>query len=118
MAALWSRRAKGEWYERKAAALLKRRGYQIIERNFIARGGEIDIVALTGNCLVFVEVRQRGEGAKESAGESITAQKIRCIKRAAAQFITQRPAAKKLNIRFDVVLFDGGKPLHIEGAFT
>jgi len=97
---------------------LRRRGYEVVARNFVARGGEIDIVALKGQTLVFVEVRYRGEGAKETAAESISPRKIARIKRAAYEFLRRRPAAKRLKIRFDVVLFDGRKPRHIEGAFT
>ncbi len=47
---------KGETY---AAALLKRQGYTIIERNFTVRGGEIDIIAKDRDTLVFVEVKLR-----------------------------------------------------------
>ena len=49
--------------EAAAAALLRRSGYKIIERNFRVREGEIDIVAEHSGDLVFVEVKARRSGA-------------------------------------------------------
>jgi len=45
--------------EELAAELLRARGYTIVERNFRCRAGEIDLVALDGPTVVFVEVRSR-----------------------------------------------------------
>lgn len=108
----------GDRWERRAVGYLKRRGYEIVERNFVARGGEIDIVAFKGETLVFVEVRYRGKGSKETPAESITPKKMRRIKLAVADFLRRRPAAKSLRLRFDVILFNGKNIRHIEGAFT
>ena len=49
----------GPWGETLAAEYLKKKRYQIIERNYRSRFGEIDLIAKTGGFLVFVEVKLR-----------------------------------------------------------
>ena len=49
----------GDWYEDAAARWLCAQGWQVVQRNFRCKLGEIDIIALDGECLVFVEVRAR-----------------------------------------------------------
>ncbi len=53
----WWRRWFGHRSERAAAGFLRRLGYRILQHNFSCRLGEIDMVALDGQCIVFVEVR-------------------------------------------------------------
>ena len=66
------RRARGAAGERAAAELLARLGYEIVERNFRTRYGELDIVAVDQETLVFCEVRARvGREAIAYALESI-----------------------------------------------
>ena len=48
---------RGSEYEEIACEFLKGLGYEILERNYFCRSGEIDIVAMDGNILVFVEVK-------------------------------------------------------------
>ncbi|MDP9485252.1 MAG: YraN family protein, partial [Actinomycetota bacterium] len=58
-----SRRSSGEWGERLALRYLVERGYELIERNYRTRHGEIDLVMRQGTTLVFVEVKlRRGTG--------------------------------------------------------
>ena len=69
------RRARGAIGEEAAAALLTRLGYEIVERNFRTRYGELDIVAIDRDSLVFCEVRTRVGGnaiayALESIGQA------------------------------------------------
>jgi putative endonuclease len=66
------RRARGAAGERAAAEMLAALGYEIVERNFRTRYGELDIVAIDGAVLVFCEVRTRvGQNAIVYALESI-----------------------------------------------
>lgn len=66
------RRARGEIGEQAAADLLSRLGYEIVERNFRTKYGELDIVAVDRDTLVFCEVRARvGRDAIAYALESI-----------------------------------------------
>jgi putative endonuclease len=67
----------GRWGEQLAANHLESLGYQILEHNWRCRRGEIDLVASTGEILVFVEVktrRGRGHGMPE---EALTRAKVR-----------------------------------------
>jgi len=50
---------RGEAAESLAADFLQRRGLTVLERNYRCRFGEIDLVARSGELLVFVEVRAR-----------------------------------------------------------
>lgn len=82
------RGAAGEAY---VAGRLERAGYRILARNWRARGGEVDIVALDGEVLVFVEVRVRSGERYGSADESVDAAKLARIMRTAAQFVQAHP---------------------------
>jgi putative endonuclease len=92
----------GEWGERTAARRLSRRGYRIIARNYRASGAEIDLIALDGDTLVFVEVKTRRTDVCGEGTEAVDSRKRVQIKRAAAHFI-QRHRADERAIRFDVV---------------
>lgn len=52
-----SRRRQGDEAEELAAQILSQRGYQILQRNYTCRGGELDIIAEKEGVLCFVEVR-------------------------------------------------------------
>ena len=62
-----SRRAVGTHYEEEAARYLEQQGYQILERNFFSRYGEIDLIAKDEDTLVFVEVKYRSGRINPSA---------------------------------------------------
>lgn len=113
-----TRGEEGEFAERRAVRYLKRRGYEILMRNFRVRGGEIDIIAIEKRCLVFVEVRRRAEGAMVDAAESVTPKKRSRMIRAAKAYLARHPKAlESFTIRFDVIAFDGGKTEHHKNCF-
>jgi putative endonuclease len=66
------RRRLGQTGEELATRFLAGRGYTLVARNVRLAGGEIDIVARDGDCLVFIEVRTRRGGGFGSPEESIT----------------------------------------------
>lgn len=72
--------------EDAACTFLQRKQYQIIERNFRKGYGEIDIIALHNNVLVFIEVKTRSSSAFGSTFESITSSKIRSLLHAAKYY--------------------------------
>jgi putative endonuclease len=88
--------------EKIAAEFLLKQGYQILERNFRTALGEIDIVALDGKMLVFVEVKARS-GVRFGAPQfAVDARKQAKMSRVALAYLSQ----KKMNAsqcRFDVV---------------
>lgn len=106
--------ARGEDFAEK---YLRKKGYRIVERNFRCRLGEIDIIALDGRSLVFVEVKTRRNQNYGRPCEAVNAVKIRHILRAAACF-TALSHIGYGDIRIDVVeiLLQNGKPYihHIE----
>lgn len=74
--------------ETLAARHLQRLGYTLLERNLHIGGGELDLIAIKEDTLVFVEVKARHGSSHGSAGESITAAKARKLARAALAFLT------------------------------
>lgn len=101
---------RGIPFERAAESWLASQGLELVARNFRARGGEIDLVMRDATTLVFVEVRRRTRRRYGSALESITAQKVSRIRRAAEIFLKTRnftASGQHPSCRFDVVTFDG-----------
>ncbi len=78
-------------------------GYQIIARNWRVRGGELDVVALQGDELVFVEVRSRSAVASGNASETVDTRKLQHLMRAAARFIERHPEHEDRIWRVDLV---------------
>jgi putative endonuclease len=70
-----ARRALGQRGEELAGRCLAGKDYRILARNWRCSGGELDLVALDGDCLVFVEVRTRRGVEMGSPEESITPDK-------------------------------------------
>jgi len=103
--------------EERACAFLQKRGLRIVARNYRQRCGEIDLVALDGKTLVFVEVKQRATGAFGGPLAAVTPAKQRRIAQTAALYV----AGKRLkfdSIRFDVVCILPDKTELISHAFT
>jgi putative endonuclease len=92
----------GKSGEDTAVKYLESCGYEIIERNFSCKIGEIDIIAKEGDYLVFVEVKSRKNFDYGFPIEAITKGKIRNIKKA-AEFYLMVKGKRDIDIRFDVV---------------
>ena len=88
-----------------AVAVLKAKGYKIIERNFRSPVGEIDIVALEAQTLVFVEVKTRGSGEFGSAKWAVDHKKRRKISMTALDYLNRKSWGDR-PARFDVVAVD------------
>lgn len=88
--------------EELAVNLLTQRGYRLLERNWLCKRGEVDIIAMDGDTLVFVEVKSRGLGSRGSGAEAVGAVKQRRIVRAASEYLS-RTDNWSLPCRFDVV---------------
>jgi putative endonuclease len=114
----------GEDYENRAVALLENGGLILLERNFRGKPGEIDIIALDGQQLVFVEVRGRTNRCFASAAGSVDTRKQHRIILTAQLFLQRRPQFAQSPCRFDVITFEppqSGTPARIRwirGAFT
>lgn len=78
----------------------------IVARNVRAAAGEIDLVALDGETLVFCEIRTRRSCRQGSALESVTQAKQRQVIRVAEWFLAAHPKWRGRPVRFDVVAID------------
>ena len=92
---------KGLAGEVLAARFLREKGYIILSSNYHSRFGEIDIIAVDGQYIVFVEVKARSEGSMMLPREAVTGEKQRKILRTAALYMRAYPS--NLLPRFDVV---------------
>lgn len=115
------RRALGQAAESKAERYLRRKGYRILDRNVRSPLGELDLVARSGQVLVFVEVKARRTSALGGAAYAVDGRKQARLVRLAAQYLARHRLTDRL-CRFDVVLWregtDGpGQIEHIENAF-
>ncbi len=94
--------ALGKYGEEAAGKYLKSQGYQILESNFRKRYSEIDLVALEGKTLVFVEVKTRIGDKYGLPEEAITSWKLRSLTRAAYYYQMLHPKLPE-SLRIDVV---------------
>lgn len=95
-------RLLGATGEQAAEKHLRRQGYVILARNYRCAVGEVDLVALDGHCVVFVEVKARHDPDPEAALAAVGAEKQRRIARAAQHFLTRHRLLER-DVRFDVV---------------
>lgn len=109
-------RRLGANYEDAATDHLRSLGYTIVTRNYYAKVAELDIVALDGDVLVFVEVRQRSKGGWELPEESVSAAKQKRLWTAAELYVCET-LGREAPMRFDVVAFDGDMIRHHIDAF-
>jgi len=96
-------RARGMRAEDVAVRRLEKAGYQVIERNFSCKLGEIDLIARHGDQLVFVEVRSRHGKEAVDPVYSVNTRKQRKIIKAAQYYLTTRYTQYPV-CRFDVVI--------------
>jgi len=97
-----NRRKVGSAYENAVAAALENHGFRILERNFRCRIGEIDLIGLDGDCLVFVEVKYRKNQERGWPEQAVGLHKQQVISRTADYFMVKHPEYRYYPIRFDV----------------
>ncbi len=97
-----NKREVGTENEKKAAAFLVEKGYEILEFNFRCKNGEIDIIAKDGEYLVFIEVKYRNSLRSGYPLEAISVQKQRTISKCAMYYM-MKYGLDSFPARFDVV---------------
>ncbi|MEW6424696.1 MAG: YraN family protein [Bacillota bacterium] len=113
----------GRLGEDLAASYLKEKGYRLLARNYRCRLGEIDIIALDENVLVFIEVRCRSSDRFGLPQESVQWPKQTKVRKIALHYLKTAGPKFAAPVRFDVLalLFDRDHRLrrleHIENAF-
>lgn len=85
----------GEIGEKIAEEYLRKKGYKILEKNYIPKKikpffGEIDIIAQKGETIIFVEVKTTSSLIKIKGEEKVNFVKIKKIKKTAEFFLTER----------------------------
>jgi putative endonuclease len=110
------RRQRGIDGEDVAAAWYRSQGYEIVERNWRCRDGELDLIMRNGRIFVFCEVKSRATDAFGSPLESVTHDKRQRIRHLAARWI-QESKIRPAEIRFDVAAVLGEELQVLEGAF-
>ena len=94
---------RGAEQEDLAERILVSRGYEIIERNWWCRGGEVDRIAWIGAILVFIEIRARTHFAVGTPIDSVGLIKRKRLVRAAKTYIQGFEPQSLPMIRFDIV---------------
>lgn len=112
-----TQRELGSRYESIAASYLETQGYRIIARNYYTKRGEIDLIAMEDEILVFVEVKYRSDEKKGDPLAAVRTKKQSRICRAALVYLTQRGIAQEQDCRFDVVGILGEQITLIRNAF-
>ncbi len=116
-----SRRVDGHAAEDAAARYLESRGYQIGQRNFATPYGEIDIIAVDGDTIVFVEVKARSTAIYGPPEDAVDERKQAKVHDMADIFLDRRHIGDDVPYRFDIVaLIDKGGDWtieHFEDAF-
>ena len=106
--------ARGRAAEELAAHHLATHGLRLLARNVRCRGGEVDLICLDRNCVVFVEVRLRTNARFGGAAASITEAKRRRVLLAAQWWLAgQGRRFQGAACRFDAVLLDKPDEAHI-----
>ncbi|MBI4355840.1 MAG: YraN family protein [Candidatus Omnitrophica bacterium] len=111
-----SRQDAGQAGEALAAAFVRRLGWQILERNYRTRFGEVDLIARDGRVVAFVEVRAKGSGSFGTPAESVTARKQQHLIKSALVYL-RALRDPGLQPRFDLIavaLDEQGKPQRCE----
>ena len=91
-----STKLRGDIGEELACKYLLQNGYKILERNFRIRGGEIDVIALDGETLAYIEVKTRTSYQFGRPEESITLRKLKFLERAAKFWRAKRKSLIRL----------------------
>jgi putative endonuclease len=92
----------GQSGEDSASNFLLSNGYKIITRNFHSAYGEIDIIALKEDTIVFIEVKSRSSNT-EAAQNAVSVSKQTKLKNTASIFLSQHPNYEQFPTRFDVI---------------
>jgi putative endonuclease len=103
-----------------AAAWYEDHGYEVLERNWRRREGEVDLIARQGRTVVFCEVKTRSSDAFGTGAEAVLPAKQRRIRRLASRWLAElTPSSGRtlVDLRFDVVSITGGDVDVLEDAF-
>jgi len=111
-----ARRALGAGGEDAVAAWYVDHGYEVVDRNWRCRAGELDLIVRRGRTFVFCEVKTRTSDAFGAPVEAVTRDKQVRLRHLAARWLEEAPL-HPTDIRFDVASVLAGEIEVVEGAF-
>lgn len=91
--------------EKTALNLLNKKGYSLLQKNYRTKIGEIDIIAIENNCLVFIEVKTRRSNSFVKPLDALTTKKIKKIAQIGELYRSIRPHLPT-QTRIDAVLIE------------
>ena len=112
-----NKRKTGTEYEELAARWLTGKGFEILEKNYRCRIGEIDLIARDGEYLVFVEVKYRKDNSSGYSLAAVNPAKQKTICKVARYFLTVEYHNVDIPCRFDVAGIDGDEIHWVKNAF-
>jgi putative endonuclease len=95
------RRSLANAGEDAVAAWYEDAGYRVVDRNWRCRDGELDVVVMRGDTLVFCEVKTRASTRFGAPVEAVTASKQRRLRMLAARWLAEHDTRRR-TLRFDV----------------
>lgn len=107
----------GKEKEESALHYLSGHGYEILERNFYTRYGEIDIIGREGSYLVFIEVKYRKNAKNGFPEAAVTLAKQKKIIKASMYYLYCQGFSENTPVRFDVLSILGNDYRLIQNAF-
>ena len=111
-----ARQSLGAKGEAQAARWFQDNGYQVVDRNWRCREGEIDLIVRLRRTIVFCEVKTRSSDAYGLPAEAVTRAKRDRLRHLAAKWLAQS-SIRPVGIRFDVAAILDGQIEIIQGAF-
>ncbi len=107
-------RRVGREAEDRAADELVRLGLTVVTRRYTVRGGEVDLVALDGDVVVFVEVKFRSSPFQPPE-LAVSAVKAARLRKAAARYVHEMGLQDR-EVRFDAVAVTPNEVKHLPGV--
>ncbi|MHA3059376.1 YraN family protein [Acinetobacter sp. ANC 4636] len=95
--------AFGIWAEQLAQRYLQQQGFTLLVQGYYCRYGEIDLIMVNAEQLIFVEVKARASTTFGEASESISFNKQRKVIRTAEHFLLEHAEYQDFSCRFDVI---------------
>ena len=109
-------RSRGRWGEDLAASMYLRQGYELLDRNWRSKTGELDLILRIGETFVFSEVKARRNDDFGPASAAVGVAKQRRIRQLAVEWLRAHRIGAE-SIRFDVVAITGVDIELFEDAF-
>jgi len=108
---------KGPAGEAEAVHFLEEKGIKILEKNFRSRTGEVDIIASSGETLIFIEVKNWSVYGIDALENALDKKKRRKIIETSKYFLSLHREYRYMAIRFDVIFVSPAGITHFPSAF-